>query len=123
MGTKGTGTTVTFGTSAFAAELLDVSGPNVTRESLDITHMGTTEAREFVEATLYDGGEVTFTLQYDVDDTPPQSGATETVTIAFAGTGNVNFSGFLTSFSVTAAIDEIMQATMGFKVTGAVAWS
>lgn len=123
MATKGHGCTVTFGTSAFTAELLDVSGPNVTREALDTSHMGTTNAKTFVESTLYDGGEVSLTFQYDVDDTPPITGASETVTIAFAGSGSVSFTGFMTAFGITADMEGIMQATATVKVADEITWS
>lgn len=121
----GTGTTITFGTSAFSADILDVSGPNLQRGSVDLSHMGTTTARTFVPTDLYDGGEVTFDILFDpADALPPINGDAETITIDPAGVGatdTLQFSGFMTGFEYGFPFEDRMTASVTVKVAGAVA--
>ena len=119
----GTGITVVFGTSGFAMNIMNVSGPSMSRESLETTHQGTTTARTFVPSSLYDGGEVTLDLQYDPDIAVPISGAVETVTITWPSADTSAFSAFVTSFEPTANLEEIEEATCTLKVTGEVTTS
>jgi len=118
----GTGTTITFGTSAFAANLIDVDGPGQERGAIDVTHMASTEI-ESLEASLVDGGDVGLTFEYLGSDDPPIDQPAEEIIIDWAGAGTgykSTFSGFLTNFRPRAAIGERMTATATLKVAGAV---
>lgn len=123
VGIEGIGTTITFGTTGFSANLLDVSGPSIERGSIETTHMGTTLAKTFIAEQLYDPGGVDITIEFNGGDIPPakSSTATETITIDWAGatgSGTWSFSGFMTNYQPTAAIGERMQATATIKATG-----
>jgi len=123
MGTDGHGTTVTFGTSGFSANLISVDGPSMERGSIDSTHMGTTAAHSKIPAALYDGGQVNLTIEHDGSDDPPIDQAVETIAIDWGGQGAgyiESFSGFMTNYSRNAAIGERMQATATLQVTGEV---
>lgn len=118
---QGTGTTLTF--ASFTANLLDISGPGLSRDVVETTHMGTTVAKTFEPADLYDGGEVNATIEYDGSKNPPITGTSGAVVIDWSGTGagyKSTFNGFLTAFEPQAAINERMTATLTIKVTGAV---
>lgn len=120
---QGTGTTVTFGTSGFSFSLLDISGPGLSRDAVETSYMGTTTAKTFEPADLYDGGEFNVTGAYTGAVSPPITNAAETITIDWSGTGvgyKSTFSGFMTAFEPQAAIDERMTFTATIKVTGAV---
>jgi len=124
MSDLGHGSTITFGTSGFSAELMSLSGPSIERASVETTHMGTTTAKTFTPGDIYDGGSITCEFQYDAGDTPPVAGAAETITIAWGGSGTFSFSGFMTSYSINGEQgDNLMTASMGIKVTGAVTFS
>ena len=56
----GHGTTVTFGTSGFSANLLAVNSFNVTRAEVPNTHMGTSNAMAYLPAALYDCDRCTY---------------------------------------------------------------
>lgn len=115
----GHGTTIGFGTSGFAAKLIGVVGPGVERTAIDVTTMDTTNAMEYLEAALYDGGEVTLTLQFLGTDDPPYDQPTETITIDWAGAGGTwAFPGFMTGYTPSAAINERMTTDVTIKVAG-----
>lgn len=117
----GIGTTVTFGTSSFSANIISVSGPGSSREAVETTHLGTTTAKTFVPSDLIDGGEMSMTIQHDGTLDPPENAAAETITIDWGGAGTGEkwtFSGFVTAYEPSAEIEEVMTADMTVKVTG-----
>ena len=119
MATKGSGTTIAFGTSGWTAVIRDVGGPNVTRGKINTSHMGTTGYETYVMETLIDGGDMTFDCEYDGNDSPPIDQAPETITIVFAGTKTVSFTGAMSEFSVTAPVKgELMRASFTLAVCG-----
>lgn len=123
MPSLGTGTTITFGTSGFSANLLSIDGPELQRESIDVSTMATTTNRAFLPGTLLDGGEVDMTFEFDGDDTPLTALASEgeTITITWGSTGDTwTFTGFMTSYKPGAQLEQRMEATAKVKVTGAV---
>ena len=120
-GYDGQGTTVTFGSSGFAAKLIAVGGPSITRAAIDGTTMDSAKAMEYFAANLYDGGEVTLTVEHDGSDDPPIDDDPETITVNWGGLGNsTSFSAFCTGYNPGAAIGERMQAELTLKVTGAI---
>ena len=124
MATLGTGTTITFGTSSFTGNIINqVVGNSQSRNSIDASHMGTTGALAFIPASLYDGGEVSYDIEFDGTQDPPIDTAdtAETITIDWSGAGVTSaFSGFLTNFEVTSPFEERMTATITVKVTGVI---
>ena len=56
MADVGTATTIAFATSSFSAELLSLNGNDISRDDIDITHMGSTVFKEFMPGDLQDGG-------------------------------------------------------------------
>lgn len=119
----GAGTTISFGSTGYAAALISVDGPGVSRESIESTTMATTAARTFIPSDLVDGGELEMTFEWDGSLEPPYNDAAETITLDWGGTGNsMSFSAFLTNFKPGAAIGERMTASMTMKVTGDISW-
>jgi len=119
----GTGTTVTFGTSSFTADVLSVSRSGITRESIETTHLGTATARTFMVGDLYDAGELSMEIAWIGSLDPPYDGVAETITIDYAGAGSGHrwaASGFITSLEMTAGIEERMTATITIKYSGTI---
>lgn len=117
----GHGTTITFGTSSFSANLISVNGPSVTRDDIDNTHMGTSDAKAYLPSALYDGGEVSLTVEHDASLAVPIDQDAETITIDWAGQGSTwAFSGYVKGCTPGAAIGERMESEITIKVTGAV---
>jgi len=116
----GTGTTIGFA-SGFLAEILDLSGPTLSRVSVQSSHMGTpANYHTFLEGKLVDAGELTVEMGFDPDATPPIVNVPETVTITFPDSGSTTwvFQGFLTSFEVADPLEDKMTATATIKATG-----
>lgn len=124
MADVGTGTTVAFGTSSFTAEVLSVNGNDISREDIETTHMGTTNYRTFMPSDLVDGGSVDMEIAFDPDSQPPFTAAAETITITFplpAGQStpaDVEFSGYVSSWSWSDPLEERMTADITIKVDG-----
>lgn len=118
----GTGVTVTFGTSTFAQELLDIDWSGRIRDALKSTHMGTTGSHTYIPADLVDGGEVSMTFHFDCTGTTATllGASSETVTIAWASNRSWAATMFCTEIGASAKIGEVMTQTVKFKVTGAI---
>ena len=118
MAKLGNGTTLTM--SGFTANIVSIDGPDVVRDAIQTSHMGTTDYHTFIPASLVDGGSLDVEIQYDNTSTVPITGAATTVTIVWGGGGGRQwvFSGFVTGLNPSAAIDEVMTATVTIKVTG-----
>ena len=120
----GTGTTIAFGTSAFSAQVLDINQGDQSRPPIDVTHMGSTNFREFIVGKLVDGGTVEVEILYDPDEQPPISAVAETITITFpvpaglATGATYIFSGFVTNWGWAAPLEDRMTATITIQVDG-----
>jgi len=122
MADVGTGTSITF-SSGFFAEILSVGHSGISREDIDITHMGTTVAREFMPSDLYEPGELSVELAFDPSTPPPITGAAETITVTFPDASTAAASGYLSSFDYTDPLEEKMTATATIKFSGAITWT
>ena len=95
----GNGVTIVFGTSGFTANYTRIGGTEMSRESIETTHLGTTDYKTFVPDDLIDGGEFSCEFYWDPasSSSPPISGAAETITITYTSGETLSGSGFLTS--------------------------
>lgn len=124
-----TGATVVFGTSAFAAELMSIGLPSISRGSIDTTHLGTSDARTHLPVDLIEWGELELEFNFDPNEEPPMSGAAETITITFptpsggSSGATIAGSGFMTAFAITGSLEEKMTATATVKWTGDLTWT
>ena len=108
------------------ANVTNLSGPEIERETYDVTSHDSVDGwREFVGG-LKDGGEVSVELNYDprehdvmiadFEDTEPRD--YKMVFPAQAGAGSWAFSAILTGFSQEAPVDDKFSAELTFKVSG-----
>ncbi len=120
MGYVGTGTTISFGTTSFVAELLSISGPSASRESIDMSHMGTTKAKVFTPADLVDWGEVTMEIAHAPGaavHVPIEEAAEEiTITYADSGSSTLVFTGHVTGYDPGIPMEERATGTITIKV-------
>lgn len=114
-----TGISITFD-SGFFAEILDVTPPGASRESIQTSHHGTSDAHTFTPAKLVDWGELQVEMAFDPGEAPPVNSEAETVTITFAGGDTWTFSGFMTGYEPSAPLEERMTASATIKVSGGV---
>lgn len=120
----GTGTTATFGTTGFAPQILDVNWDGIEKVVINTSHMGTTEYHTFMLGDLCDAGTIVLEIAFDPSETPPiisNGGASETVTIAAAGSANTWAATVLNSaFQFGAPLEDKMTGSLTLKVTGGI---
>lgn len=120
------------GAAAYAAigQVKDISGPSITRGTVDVSdHDSSDGFREFMGG-LVDGGEVTFTIGYDNANTQHAALLTNlvsttctpatfelTLTVC-SGTAVWTWSGFVTGFTPAAPVEGENTAEVTIKVTG-----
>ena len=130
MGTSdvGTGATLTLGTSTWTPQITSISWDDVSREVIDITHLGVTGGREFGPSDLYDPGGISIEGNWDPNldsaKVPPYAAAAETFTITFplqagdATAATVAGTGFITNFSVGIPLEDRITFTATIKYSG-----
>jgi hypothetical protein len=121
----GTGTTVVFGTSGFSADIIDLTPPGWSRESIDTSHKGTADnAKTFKGSLLTDYGEMVMECAFNPATTPPMTSgnAAETITITFPDSGAATwaFSGFMVGYEPSEPLEDRATVTVTVKVTGKV---
>jgi predicted secreted protein len=122
MGRSAFNTTLTIGGVA-VAKLTNVSGPALSRETIDTSNHGTTAYMSYVSG-LSDPGEVSIEGMFD--NTAGQAAlvahfelqTTPTFVITYTGLATFTFSGFLTALSVNAPYDGALTFSATIKVTG-----
>lgn len=138
------GTILAFGNNETPSEeftavgrVKDVKGPSISRETIDVTNHQSPEGYAQFLASLADGGEVTFTIEYDQND-PTHDGMTgllalakETTTrnwrlispVESATPGEYNglaFAALVTGFSPSYPVKGSITADITLKVAGEV---
>jgi len=113
------GITMTFASSGFSMNLLDVSPPGGQVESFETTHQGTTTAKTFTPDDLIEWTNGTLTVQYDPADDPGAFvGQEETITWNLPGSSTWSHTGWIESFQPTGTLGQLMTATCEIKVDG-----
>lgn len=119
MAKNGTGITVTW-ESGFLAEIIDVTPPGASLEMINISHMSTTDAHEFLQAALVDWGEAVFELAFDPGMTPPIGNAFSACVITFRDGETWSFIASMSGYTPRAPMEDRMTATATLKVSGKV---
>jgi predicted secreted protein len=113
------------------AEVKNVSGPSLSRGSVDVTHHQSPDRwGEFIKG-LKDGGEVTFDINYIPSDAThgavtgllsdfANDSTVDTWAIVFPDTANTtwSFPGFITAFGPSNPTDDAFTASVTLKVAG-----
>lgn len=117
----GTGTTIAFGTSTYATQLLSVSYGGLEVPLVDTTYMGTTGYRTKIFGDLKEGGELTCSILYGPNE-PITPGVKETVTLTFpipvGGTAGATmvFSGGIRTGGFEVPLEDRMTGTFTVSV-------
>lgn len=89
------GTTLTFGTTGYTCDLLDIVWDGITRDKLETSHMGLAAPgagkfgnKTYIPGGLQDPGEIQVSCHYNPDDVAPiDSEVLETITVQFPPSG------------------------------------
>lgn len=113
------------------AEVLSLTGPTLTRDTIDVTNQSSTGGfREFING-LKDGGEVSFDLNYIPTEATHdastglladyESGVSRNFKLIFPDTGATTwlFTGVVRDFQISAEVDSQLRASCVIKVSGA----
>lgn len=120
MADTGFGITLTFA-SGFAAEIIDCTPPEMTRDEIETTHTATPNgAKTYIMSDLIDYGECSVDLNFDETEEPPIDQDFEACVLTFGSGTTWSFSGALKSYAPTAPIDDRMTATAVLKVSGGI---
>ena len=132
MADLGNGVSVTFanGTNASEAwttEVATITFPGGSREAVDTSHLGTSAFRTYMPNALIDPGEVAITYRYDGSSILPTINSTSTYTLTISvpaangstSTNTYTASAFVTDSSVDVSNDDLMEASVTLKLTGA----
>lgn len=117
-GVIGNGLTITFGTSAFTAQILSVKLPDTTRKEIDTTHMGTQGARTYRPAALVDHGDLELDVNYNPDHIPPVAGAIELVTVTLPEGAQFLANAFVTKWTPGTLNEDKATAKISLKPSG-----
>lgn len=116
---------VSFGGQAIGSLRNVIDGYNFSRDSVENTVFGTAQTagggayvRTFIPG-LFDPGDLALTILYDPDtDTLRCEAAAATLLVDMPGTGSFSCSAFPISESLSLPIDDMMEKTITFKLTG-----
>lgn len=125
------------GTYTTVAQVRDISGPMMSRDTIEVTSRDSTgQAREYL-AGLLENGEVAFDIVYDPDTTTHSASATGgLITLLAAGTQNnfrvefadstattATFAGLVTKFEPGMPLNGAQTANVTVKVSGQITWA
>ena len=127
--TIGLGTTLAYGDGGSpevfttVAEVVSISGPGMSRELPDATHLGSPNGyREFIGG-LRDGGEVTLELNWlpgNATHDQDNAGRNWRITLPTTPAATVTFTGVVSAFEPDIPVDDKMSLSVTIKVSGAV---
>ena len=128
---SGVGTTVTFGTSGFTANVESIRWNGIARNAIPTFHLGTAAPgankfgnKTFIPSRLSDPGELQMSVHFNPQTNPPIDGLAETVTITFPkapadSTPAIwSATGFVTAYDLTDEMEAAMMANMTVKISG-----
>ncbi len=116
------------------AHILSISGPSISRETIDTTDADATDDWRTFIASYIDGGELSLEINYDPDDTTHKPAAgilldfaaadVDNWTLTFSDTSPATewtFDAICTGFEPSMSHDGVLTASVTFKVCGKVA--
>lgn len=132
-GTSGFGTLLKIGNGASTevfttiAEVKSISGPNMSLETLDATHMESPSGFREILPSFKVPGEITLECNYLPANSTHQGIITDfrnrtkrnfKLVLPDTTTTEWRFSGYITGFSISAAVDAMLAASITITVTG-----
>lgn len=109
------------------AEVLSITGPGITRDTIEVTNLGSSGGyREFISG-YRDGGELTFTINFIYagynnlkTDFESDNSVNYSVVLPDASNTTLSFAGFVTSLPLNIAPDAAVTCDVTIKITGEV---
>lgn len=119
----------TISVGSAVAEVVNIGGPNISVDMIDVTHLTSTDSwREFL-AGLVDGGEVTMDCNLTTANAAAMfaklgAASASACTITLAGTsGTLTFNAHVSGISVSTQVADKIGMTVTLKTTGKVTYT
>lgn len=125
MADVGTGASIAFATSSYAAEVTAISLSGQSRDPYETTNLATTGGKTFAPGNLVMDGDIEIEFALDPDKTPPIDQAAESITITFPlPAGGISAAtligtGFMTNYSIQMGLEEKMTGSATIRWDGA----
>lgn len=122
---EGTGASIAFATSEFTADLITLTLPSQSRESIDTTHLGTVGAKTSKPAKLKDVGSIEIEVDHDPSADRLIGAEPEEITISYplqdgeTTPAKLVFTGYVVNEGGEEfKVDDRMRTKMTIKVSG-----
>lgn len=107
------------------APVVSISGPGMSKDAIDVSHLASTARyREFISG-MRDGGEVSIEIRFDPGDSDVDNALTDfeadtarSYRISWADGSTFDFEGILTGWTPETPFDDAMSMSLTYKVTG-----
>jgi len=115
------------GGSTMIADVTSISPISLSLATLDTSNLDSTW-RTFIGG-IKDGGECTFEINYDPASTSHLTieaaidGTAKDILVRFSDSKDIEFDAVITSFSITAAMDAVVTASLGMKITNSITFA
>ena len=128
-GTHGHGTTLSIGGTA-VGNIMSISGPDQSRDPIDISTMDSTAKWREQIPGMIDAGEISFDINYDgaAAGTANQlqtalTATAATILVTLPDTSTFSASGFVTALGVAIPFDDKVTQAVSVKLTGAMTYT
>ena len=130
----GTGASISIaGATVFTAQYTNLAWDGIEKAVIQTSHLGTTTAHTYVLGDLYDPGELSCDLWWDINKVPPFTSVggstfstiTMTLPIAptFAVAGTMAASGAVRGISMAIPLEDMMTQTIAIKFSGTITFT
>tara|TARA_R110000824_G_scaffold110918_1_gene259117 strand:- start:303 stop:695 length:393 start_codon:yes stop_codon:yes gene_type:complete len=112
------------GGTTYIADVTSITPYNLSLSTIDTSNLDSTW-RSFIGG-IKDGGECTFEINYDPASTThaaietAMDGTADNIKVLYSDTKFTTFDAVITSFSITAAMDSVVTASVGMKLASAI---
>ena len=111
------GTTISLNGVTF--DIVDFDHSGISRESVDVSHLGTTGGKPFLFSAMYDPGELSCTVMWATSaGFPAMTAAAATVTVTFSDGSTYAGSAANTGFQYSGAVGDKCTGQLTVKFSG-----
>lgn len=129
----GTGATLTTSGTSWVARINSIDWDGITREHVETSHLGSSEARTFMPGDLYDPGTLNMEVQHDPSVLPPglTSATQQEWSLEFplndaAGhttKASMTALASMQDYSISVALEELITASVAMKCSGPITFT
>ena len=129
----GTGATLTTSGTSWNARITEMQWSGISREHVETTHLGSSDARTYLPGDLYDPGELSLSIQYEPGNEPQglTSATQQEWTLNFplnaaqgqATAATLHGTASVSEFSFGVPLEDVITGDVTFKFSGPLTWT